>query len=89
MFYFAGKNPLLVFTITLSNTMNIDGNTKMTTIILMIAPLAINIHNELIISIFEYNPTPIVAAKKLSALTMIDCADARCAVVIASYLSAP
>ena len=71
------------------NTMNIDGNTKMTTIILMIAPLAINIHNELIISIFEYNPTPIVAAKKLSALTMIDCADARCAVVIASYFSAP
>ena len=44
--------------------MNIDGNTKMTTIILMIAPLAINIHNELIISIFEYNPTPIVAAKE-------------------------
>ena len=71
------------------NTMNIDGNTKMTTIILMIAPLAINIHNELIISIFEYNPTPIVAAKKLSALTMIDCADARCAVVIESYFSAP
>ena len=69
--------------------MNIDGNTKMTTIILMIAPLAINIHNELIISIFEYNPTPIVAAKKLSALTMIDCADARCAVVIESYFSAP
>ena len=89
MFYFTGKNPLLVFTITLSNTMNIDGNTKMTTIILMIAPLAINIHNKLIISIFEYNPTPIVAAKKLSALTMIDCADARCAVVIESYFSAP
>ena len=89
MLYFTGKNPLLVFTITLSNTMNIDGNTKMTTIILMIAPLAINIHTELIISIFEYNPTPIVAAKKLSALTMIDCADARCAVVIESYFSAP
>ena len=71
------------------NTMNIDGNTKMTTMLLMSAPLAINIHNELIISIFEYNPTPIVAAKKLSALTMIDCADARCAVVIASYFSAP
>ena len=53
MLYFTGKNPLLVFTITLSNTMNIDGNTKMTTIILMIAPLAINIHNELIISIFD------------------------------------
>ena len=55
----------------------------------MIAPLAIRIHSELIISIFEYNPTPIVAAKKLSALTMIDCADAQCAVVIASYFSAP
>ena len=28
MFYFAGKNPLLVFTITLSNTMNIDGKKR-------------------------------------------------------------
>ena len=71
------------------NTMNIDGSTKITTIILLIPPLAIRIHSELIISIFEYNPTPTVAAKKLSALTMIDCADARCAVVIASYFSAP
>ena len=58
--------------ITLSNTMNIDGNTKITTIILIIAPLAIRIHSELIMSIFEYSPTPIVAAKKLNALTMID-----------------
>ena len=28
MLYFAGKNPLLVFTITLSNTMNIDGKKR-------------------------------------------------------------
>ena len=28
MLYFTGKNPLLVFTITLSNTMNIDGKKR-------------------------------------------------------------
>ena len=55
MFYFAGKNPLLVFTITLSNTMNIDGNTKMTTIILMIAPLAINMMEKALHMCRPYN----------------------------------
>ena len=75
--FFGGKNPLLVFTITLSNTINIDGKTKITTTILIKAPLAIKIHRELIISIFDKNPTPIVAAKKLNALTIIDCAETR------------
>lgn len=46
---------------------------KITTNILIIAPLAIREHRELIISIFEYIPTPNVAAKKLKALTIMDC----------------
>lgn len=50
---FGGRNPLLVFTITLSNTMNMDGSTKITTTILISAPLAIRIHRELIISMLE------------------------------------
>ena len=75
-FRLLGRNPLLVFTITLSNTINIDGRINTTTTILITAPLAIRIHRELIISIFEYKPTPTVAAKKLNALTMMDCADA-------------
>lgn len=66
------RNPALDAQITRSNTMNMLGRIKITTIILMIAPRAISIHNEPIISMLEYNPTPNVAAKKLSALTMID-----------------
>ncbi len=42
--YFCGRKPLLVFTMTLSNTINMDGNTKITTTILISAPLAIRIH---------------------------------------------
>lgn len=63
-----------------------DGRMKITTNILMIAPRAIRIHRELIISILEYMPTPKVAAKKLSALTMIDWMELRSAVAIASFL---
>ena len=48
-----GKKFLLVLTMTLSNTMNIDGKTKITTTILIRAPLAIRIQRELIISMFE------------------------------------
>ena len=55
----------------------------------MIAPLAMREQRELIISIFEYIPTPKVAAKKLNALTMIDWIDPSSAVVIASFFSAP
>ena len=61
------RNPALDAQITRSNTMNMLGRIKITTIILMIAPRAISIHNEPIISMLEYNPTPNVAAKKLSA----------------------
>ena len=45
---------------------------KITVIILTIAPLAISVQRELIISTFEYTPTPKVAAKKDSALIMTD-----------------
>lgn len=69
---FFSRKPTLVAQITRSNNMNIDGRMKITTIILMIAPRAIKEHRELIISMFEYIPTPKVAAKKLSALTIMD-----------------
>ena len=45
---------------------------KITLNILIIAPLAINVQSELIISILEYSPTPKVAAKKVRALTTMD-----------------
>ena len=45
---------------------------KITVIILTIAPLAISVQRELIISTFEYTPTPKVAAKKDSTLIMTD-----------------
>ena len=79
---------MLVAQISLSKIINMDGRMKITTNILMIAPRA-RIQRELIISILEYMPTPKVAAKKLSALTMIDWMELRSAVAIASFLSAP
>ena len=54
---------------------------------LMIAPRAISEQSELIISIFEYNPTPNVAAKKLSALTITDCIELRSAVTASSFFA--
>ena len=77
---------IFVAQISLSKIINMDGRMKITTNILMIAPRAIRIHRELIISILEYMPTPKVAAKKLSALTMIDWMELRSAVAIASFL---
>ena len=52
--------------------MYIAGSTKRTVNILMIAPLAIRLQSEPIISILEISPTPNVAAKKDSALTITD-----------------
>lgn len=66
-----------------------DGSMKITTNILMIAPLAISEQREAIMSTFEYRPTPNVAAKKLNALTITDCIDAPKADVIASCFSTP
>lgn len=58
--------------INLSNNINIAGSMHITEIILIIAPLAIRVHNELIMSMLEYTPTPNVAPKKLNALAIID-----------------
>ena len=62
----------LVLHIIPSNIQNIAGRNSNTAHMLISAPLAINRHRELIISIFEYIPTPKVAAKKLKADTMME-----------------
>ncbi|MCL0202072.1 hypothetical protein M2T62_30415, partial [Klebsiella pneumoniae] len=68
---------------------NMDGNMKITDTILISAPLAISVQRELIISMFEYNPTPKVAAKKDNALTTIDFTLLWHAIVTASLFSTP
>ena len=75
--------------ITLSSSINIAGNTKITHNILTMAPRAIRLHIELIISISEYTATPKVAAKKPNALTIIDGIDVSNAVVTEFFLSFP
>jgi hypothetical protein len=45
--------PTVVLQMTASSSMNIAGRTKITSSILIIAPLAISIHMELMISISE------------------------------------
>lgn len=72
---FLGLNPIVVLHINLSNSINIDGKIKITVNMLIIAPRDINIQRDEIISIFEYNPTPTVAAKNPKALTIIDFID--------------
>ena len=62
---------------------------KITVIILTIAPLAISVQRELIISTFEYTPTPKVAAKKDSALIMTDLVQVSLAMRIEVFLSSP
>ena len=81
--------PLLVLHMILSNSMNIDGSMNITTSILTIAPRAIRSQSELMISISEYIPTPNVAAKNPSALTIIDGIDVECAIFTASCLLLP
>ena len=63
---------MLVTQISLSKIINMDGRMKITTNILRIAPRAIRIHRELIISILEYMPKPKVAAKKLAEAAKTD-----------------
>jgi len=72
-----------------SNIISIDGRIVSTTTILIKAPLAISMHKELIISMLEKTPTPIVAAKKLKALTMIDCMEALWAMDTEAFLPLP
>ena len=52
-FAFFPRNPMDVLQINLSNIINIAGNTRRTTIILIIAPLASNVQIEPIISTCE------------------------------------
>lgn len=53
------------------------------------APRAIRLQSELIMSISEYSPTPKVAAKNPSALTVTDGIETLYAVLMASSLSLP
>ena len=72
-----------------SKIMYIAGSTRTTVNILMIAPLAIRLQSEPIISMLEISPTPKVAAKKLSALTITDFMLVERAMRVASFLSCP
>ena len=63
---------ILVLIMSLSHNTNNDGSMKITTNILIIAPRAISVQSEPIISTEAIHPTPNVAAKKPSALTIID-----------------
>ena len=62
---------------------------RITTHMLINAPLASNVQIELIISILEYAATPNVAAKKLRPLLTIDGMLIRCAMETASFLFFP
>jgi hypothetical protein len=81
--------PAVVAQMILSKSISRAGRTKITDNILIIAPRAISIHIELIISISEYTATPNVAANRPIPDTMIDGTDAARAVVIDSLLFAP
>ena len=79
----------VVLQIILSKTYKNAGNIITTVNILIIAPLAIKVHNEPIISNLEYAPTPNVAPKKQSPLTNIELIDVPSANSIASFLFFP
>ena len=64
--------PSVVLQMILSNSINIAGRAKITRSTLIIAPLAINRHIELMISMSEYNATPKVAANNPMPETIID-----------------
>ena len=51
--FFSFRKPIVVFWINLSNINNTDGKAAITIVILIIAPLEINVHSEPIISSFE------------------------------------
>ena len=72
-----------------SKIIYIAGSTSITVNILMIAPLAIRLQREPIISILEISPTPNVAAKNESALTITDFMLVERAMSVASFLSCP
>ena len=72
-----------------SKATNTEGSTSNTHSIEIRAPLDINVHNELIISMLEYMPTPNVEAKNASALTMTDFALSLTASVTAFLTGTP
>ena len=69
--------------------LNIAGNTRSTTTVLITAPRASSVQIAPIISTFEYRATPNVAAKKLHPLTIIDFIENLCAMEIDSFLVFP
>lgn len=72
-----------------SNTIKNEGRISITTNMLMMAPLAINMHKDEIISMLASIPTPNVAAKNPSALTIIEGIDVARAMVTDSFLVLP
>ena len=89
IFGFSFLSFIVVFIINLSNINNTDGNINITKAILIKAPLDIRVHNEPIISNFEYTPTPNVAPKKHNPLTMIDGTTDAMVILMASSFSLP
>lgn len=75
----------VVLHITLSNSVINAGKMQITEIVLITAPRASNVQIELIISILEYRDTPIVTAKKLSPLIIIDLIEVLWAIATASF----
>ena len=61
------------------------GNTKITLMVLITAPLESRVQMALIISMLEYADTPKVTAKKLSPLMIIDFIDALWAISMDSF----
>ena len=72
-----------------SNTINIAGNTRSTTIVLITAPRASSVQIAPIISTFENRATQNIAAKKQHQLTNIDYIEKLCAMKIDSFLVFP
>jgi hypothetical protein len=75
--------PAVVAQMTLSNSISRAGRTKMTDSILMIAPRAMSIHMELMMSRSEYTATPKVAANRPMPDTMMEGTEVARAVVTA------
>lgn len=71
---------MVVVHMILSQSISHAGSITVTSIMLIIAPLAMSIHMELIISISEYTATPNVAANNPIPLTMMDGIDVERAV---------
>ena len=76
----------VVLHITLSNSKMSAGRTQITEMVLITAPRASSVQMELIMSILEYKDTPIVTAKKLNPLIIMDLMEVLWAIATASFL---